>query len=330
MKPRGRIRPEPSKIMSESETPDLPPDLSVVLTVVDSGAVLERCLESLANQNGNPSIEALVPYDHITPEVGEIGKRFPQFTFIDMGTILDGLQPIDPLKTNLFFDARRTVALKAAKGRLLGIIEDRGIPAPDWCRNMIALHDEHPHAAIGGAVENSVDHAKNWAIYFCDFSRYQPPLAIDNPEYVTDTNMAYKREPLMEVRHIWDESYLEAPVNWELRRRGYKLLLSDKAVTVQHRVPGGLSTLLGERYHWARMFGQIRGREVGTAERTKLTLAMPLLPFLQLFRQFRRQQEKGHHMRQFPTTAPLTFLLLLAWSVGELVGYTQARADQSQ
>ena len=52
MKPRGHIRPEPSKIMSESETPDLPPDLSVVLTVVDSGAVLERCLESLANHTG--------------------------------------------------------------------------------------------------------------------------------------------------------------------------------------------------------------------------------------------------------------------------------------
>lgn len=300
------------------------PDLSIVLTIVDSGPTLERCLAALANQEGEPSIEVLVPYDHITPEVAGIAKKFPQFTFIDMGTILDGLQPRDPLETHLFFDARRTIALKAARGRLLGIIEDRGIPEPDWCRNMIALHDDYPHAAIGGAVRNGVDHIKNWAIYFCDFSRYQPPLHRENPEYVTDTNMAYKREPLEEVRHVWDESYLEAPVNWELRRRGYKLLLSDKAITVQYRQPGSLCAMLGERYHWARMFGQIRGKEIGTAERIKLALAMPLLPFVLLFRQYRQQKAKGHHMAELLRAAPLTFLLLLAWSLGEQVGYLQA------
>lgn len=305
--------------------PDPSPDLSIVLTVVDSGATLERCLESLADQEGNPSIEVLVPYDHITPEVRQIGQRFPQFTFIDMGTILDGLQPKDPLETHLFYDARRTVALKAAKGRLLGIIEDRGIPARDWCKNMIALHGQYSHAAIGGAVENGIDRMKNWAIYFCDFSRYQPPLHQDDPEYVTDTNMAYKREPLMQVRPVWEDSYLEAPVNWAIRRNGHKLLLSDQAMTVQYRTPGSLCAMLGERYHWARMFGQIRGREIGTAERLKLALAMPLLPFVLLFRQFRQQQAKGHHMREFLTTAPLTFLLLLAWSLGEQVGYVQAK-----
>lgn len=304
--------------------PNSSPDLSIVLTVVDSGETLVRCLDALANQTGDPSIEVLVPFDHITPEVGEIGRRFPQFTFIDMGTILDGLRPKDPLETHLFFDARRTVALKASTGRLLGIIEDRGIPEPDWCQNMIALHDQYPHAAIGGAVRNGIDRIKNWAIYFCDFSRYQPPLHQDNPEYVTDTNMAYKREPLMEVRHIWDESYLEAPVNWELRRRGYKLLLSDKAITVQHRVPGGLGTMLAERYHWARMFGRIRGKEIGAGERIKLALAMPLLPFVLLLRQYRQQKAKGHHMAEFVRTTPLTFLLLLAWSLGEQVGYLQA------
>ncbi len=301
------------------------PALSIVLTVVDSGATLERCLEALADQEGDPSIEVLVPYDHITPEVGEIGRRFPQFTFIDMGRILNGLQPTDPLETHLFYDARRTVALKAAKGRLLGIIEDRGIPARDWCRNMIALHEQNPHAAIGGAVNNGVDRMKNWAIYFCDFSRYQPPLHRDDPEYVTDTNMAYKRAPLMEVRHVWLESYLEAPVNWAIRRNGHKMLLSDQAMTVQYRTPGGLGAMLGERYHWARMFGQIRGREIGAAERLKLALAMPLLPFVLLFRQFRQQQAKGHHMKEFLTAAPLTFLLLQAWSLGEQVGYVQAK-----
>ncbi len=113
-------------------------------------------------------------------------------------------------------------------------------------------------------------------------------------------------------------------MNWELRRRGYKLLLSDKAITVQHRKPGSLCAMLGERYHWARMFGRIRGKEIGARERIKLAIAMPLLPFVLLFRQYRQQKAKGHHMAEFLRTAPLTFLLLLAWSLGEQVGYLQA------
>ena len=72
------------------------------------------------------------------------------------------------------------------------------------------------------------------------------------------------------------------------------------------------------------MFGRIRGKEIGAAERIKLALAMPLLPFVLLFRQYRQQKAKGHHMAEFLRTAPLTFLLLLAWSFGEQVGYLQA------
>ena len=110
---------------------------------------------------------------------------------------------------HFFYDTRRAAALGVAKGRLVGIVEDRGVPAPDWAAQMIRLHDAHPHAAIGGAVQNGVDRLMNWAVFFCDFSRYQPPLVVENPEYVTDTNVVYKRAPLLELRDLWQDLYLE-------------------------------------------------------------------------------------------------------------------------
>ena len=300
------------------------PDLSIVMTIVDGGEVLARCLDALAAQEGGASFEVLIPYDHMSRDAAALAARYPQFDFIDLGEILDGIRPANPLEMHAFYDTRRTEAMKRARGRLIGIIEDRGVPDPRWAETMIRLHDENPHGVIGGAVTNGVDRLWNWAIFFCDFGRYQPPLAAENPEYVTDTNIVYKRETIMSVRHLWEEKYQEAQVNWALRGAGAGLMLTDAAITEQHRPPVGIAAMAAERFHWARMFGHVRGREVTRGERLKLLLGSPLLPFLLFVRHFRRQIAKGRHVGKYILAAPMTLFLLTCWSAGEFWGYTEA------
>lgn len=301
------------------------PDLSIMLTIVDSGPTLERCLNALAAQDldGN-TIEVLVPYDHMSKDAGAFAKKFPDFTFMDLGEIFDGKVPSDALEMHAFYDKRRSEALKVAKGRLVGIIEDRGLPEPGWARSMIRLHAEKPHGVIGGAVTNGVDKLWNWAIFFCDFGRYGPPLSDDDPEYVTDTNIVYKRETLFAHQDLWDDQYKEAQLHWAMKRAGEKMMLTDKAITKQHRPPFSVGKLVKERFHWARMFGQVRGAEISSAERLKYCLATPILPFVLFLRHFRRQIGKGRDVGKFVMAAPLTLFLLFCWSAGELVGYTEA------
>ncbi|GEM_PF-381360 len=301
------------------------PDLSVVMTIVDGGATLRRCLDALAAQTGAPSIEVLVPYDHMSTEAGAMAADYPGFRFIDLGAILGGMVPANPYEMHAFYDTRRSEAMKRATGRLIAIIEDRGVPAPDWAAVMIRLHAENREGVIGGAVENGVDRLWNWAIFFCDFGRYQPPLAEREPEYVTDTNIAYKREAIMAVRDLWEVKYQEAQVNWELRRRGVGLMLSDAALTVQMRPAVPVRALAAERLHWARMFGQVRGREISAGQRLKLCLAMPVLPFVLFVRHLRRQIAKGRHVGTYLAAAPMVLFLLACWSLGEFIGYAEAR-----
>ncbi|MGV6850110.1 MAG: hypothetical protein ACWA5A_17190 [Marinibacterium sp.] len=303
------------------------PDLSIIMTIVDGGNTLRACLEALTRQTGGHNLEILVPYDHMSKEAGAMAADFPDFTFLDLGEVLGGQIPTDDLEKHAFYDTRRSGALHVAKGRLIGIIEDRGYPEPDWADAMIKLHDRHAHGVIGGAVTNGEDKVRNWAVFFCDFGRYQPPLSAENPEYVTDTNIVYKRDTIYSVKDMWDEKYIEASVNWELRRRDAGLLLTDTPITVQHREDLHIGPMLSERFHWARMFGQTRGREISFAQRMKYTLAVPILPFMLLLRHFMRQRQKGHHVGAFIKAAPLTFLLLLAWSAGEGVGYIEAKPD---
>lgn len=304
-------------------------DLSVVMTVVDGGSTLARGLEALAQQEGDARIEVLVPYDHMSRGAASLASRFPRFRFIDIGEPFGGKIPRNPLEMHRFYDRRRAEGLKLARGRLIGIVEDRGVPEPGWARAMIRLHHEHPQAAIGGAVINGVDRLRNWAVFFCDFGRYQPPLLDPDPEYVTDTNIVYKREPLLAIRHVWEEYYQEPAVNWALRKNGTGLMLAGDAVTVQHRPKIGLAALARERLHWARMFGQIRGREISRLRRLRLCALMPALPLVLLSRHFRRQTATGKHVREFVLASPMMLFLLAFWSIGEFVGYLEAGMDGS-
>jgi len=51
--------------------------LSVIVTVVDGGTALERCLSALDAQEGAPELEVLVPWDDSVPGVAAIAARHP-------------------------------------------------------------------------------------------------------------------------------------------------------------------------------------------------------------------------------------------------------------
>lgn len=303
------------------------PDLSVVVTVVEGGISLERCLTALAAQTTSPySMEVLVPYDHITPEVAAFAVHFPEFIFVDLGKILAGIIPKNALELHKFYDARRSAALKISQGRLVSMLEDRGVPAPDWAATMVEMHEKRPDCAvIGGAVENGVNKSLNWAVFISDFGRYQPPLADSNPEYISDTNICYKRASLESVREFWAEQLFdEAHVNSALRKNGKKLMLSDKPRTLQVRQTMSMVNMLRERYYWGRNFGQKRAQNLARKTRLKLCLGMSILPFYLYARHFRRQISKGH-FKQFIIASPALFFLLLFWAIGEFVGYVEGR-----
>lgn len=314
---------------SLSSAPGPAPELSVVVTIVEAGVTLERCLTALASQQDAPTMEVLVPFDHITADVKAFEDKFPDFCFIDLGQILNGLQPQNALEEHKFYDARRSAALKMARGRLVSILEDRGVPAPDWAATMVRLHNEMPeHAAIGGAVELGIHKSKNWAAFICDFGRYQAPLSDDDPEYLSDTNICYKREALDSVREYWaDRRFDEAQVNWALKRNGNKLRLCDQPRTSQIREPMTLSQMASERYHWGRNFGQSRVSGMPMFGRIKLCLVMPILPFFLYARHLRRQLSKGY-VGEFLVASPVLFVLLVFWTFGEFKGYIEGTPEE--
>ena len=308
-----------------------PPEISVIVTIVDGGDTLRACLHALAAQTGDHAIEVLVPFDHITLDEGAMAGEFPAIEFIDIGSPFDGLLPGNPLEMHRFYDKRRAEGIARATAPLIGILEDCGYPAETWVDAMISLHASNREGVIGGAVVQGIDRVRNWANFFCDFSRYHPPLDVKEPEYVTSTNIVYKREAIFSVREMWEgKIYQEVMVNWELRDRGVGTMLSDRAITISHRKIENVATVSNEMFNWGRMYGQQRAGQMARAQKLKLLIGMPALPFLLSFRRFRRQIGKRKNVGKFVKAFPLIFLLLTCWGLGEFIGYLETRAGSEK
>src|SRR5690606_26362321 len=105
---------------------------------------------------------------------------------------------------------------------------------------------------VGGAIENGLDHPLNWAVYYCDFGRYQNPVPAGETPYASDANVTYKRADLERVRPVWEGAFREVVVNGALKSEGRGIALDPRIVVYQHRRGLNLATALRERFVWGR------------------------------------------------------------------------------
>jgi hypothetical protein len=305
------------------------PALSVVVVVV--GDTIDRCsdstdlaatLDALAGQMDAPSIEVIVPYHARVSGVEQLKARFPSVHFL----FVEHLRTFSERGGGReHHDELRARGMAAARGEIIGFLEDHVRPDPHWCARMLAAHRER-YAAVGGAIENGVDRALNWAAYFSDLGRYQRPLPAGESAFASSVNVSYKRTALEAIAPVGVDLFSEPVVNQALMSRGEKLALCDDAIVYQHRRGLRLATVLQEFFVWGRSYAATRSALVPQSKRLMYASLSPALPALLLVRMTMRVFGKGRCIGAFLRAFPLTVLLTLSWSCGELAGYCDPRS----
>lgn len=299
--------------------------LSVIITIVDARDALERCLAGLAAQADAPDLEVIVPWDDSVPGIPALAARFPAFRFLALGALVTERPLQSAAGQHELFDRRRSAGLVVATGDVIAILEDRGVPRPNWASGLLAAHERMPHAVIGGGIANGLDATLPWAVFFCDFNRYQPPFEAGPREYVSDVNIGYKRRAIESTADIWRVRYHETTVHWALQRAGETLYLAPEFVVDEFRTGITFSGLCAERFAWGRLFAYTRAREATAMRRWLLVLTTPVLPLMLLVRHARLQAAKRVSFGRFLRVSPLVLLLLTVWSAGEMAGYLTRR-----
>ena len=227
-------------------------ELTVVLTVVSGKEAVPQNLAALIPQIDFEKAEIIVPFDNSSSDVGSLAPVFPkvEFFFIENGEV--GLSKKSADEHRLF-DKRRAVGLRRSQGRIVAMTEDHALPATDWVSQIVSLHKQ-PYDVIGGAVENGIEKPLNRAVYYCDFGRYGRPFDRAEASYLSDVNIAYKRETLVSIQDVWLDAYHETTVHWALKRNGRKLFLDDRLVVYQNRNGITLMNALRERHRLGANF----------------------------------------------------------------------------
>jgi hypothetical protein len=307
------------------------PVLSVVVAIVSDTTDaanawrLADCLDALMHQKEAPLFEIIVPHHAWVTGIDALQARFPQVVFLR----IDDLRHVPGQGgSREHHDELRARGLAVARGQLLGLLEDHGRPDPYWCRRVVDAHRAE-YAGVGGAIENGVDRALNWAVYFCDFGKYQNPIPSGESTFASDANVVYKRSALEGIRPVWRDAFHETAVNSALLGSGQKLGLSPEVVVYQHRIGLDLRQAVKERFVWGRSYAatRVRGATLGT--RLVYAALAPMLPGVLVARMISTAFRKGRATRAFVKASPLIALLTLAWSVGELCGYAAGQRGTS-
>jgi hypothetical protein len=271
-------------------------------------------------------MEIIVPYHAGGDDIVSLQSQFSEAKFHRV----DNLRSVTDQKgaSREHHDELRAIGLRLAQGEVVALLEDHGRADKYWARNIMDAHTDS-HAAIGGAIENQVDQPLNWAIYYCDFGRYQNPVKAGPTFFISDANISYKRQVLDDMKEIWREAFHETTVNSALLERGEVLWLSPDIVVHQHRVNLSLPAALLERYVWGRSYAGTRAQEVPFGKRLVYLALSPALPFLLMARKTRDVLAKKRLIGKFFCAFPLTFLLTVSWSVGEFIGYLTGRQNRS-
>ena len=303
--------------------------LSVVVRIVGGAAFLEKCLGHLILQSRNRQIEIIVPYDATVGSMDRLRTRFPEIVFIDMGFVKTDAPSGTHAAAHELYDRRTAAGLNLARGKILAMLEDYGVPEPDWCEQILEAH-KLPYGVIGGSVAHRGTGVLNWAVYFIDFSRYQPPLPEGPASYLTDVNVSYKRSSLESVKAVWAKQYNEVVVHWALAKQGVVLWIRPQIVVCEDRGVLNFTDLVKERFAWGRLFGSTRAKEMTLAQRFVYIVLSPLIPIVLLVRMIKKITGNPGVWGYFLMALPFTLVLSTVWSLGELIGYVTGQASSGR
>jgi hypothetical protein len=298
-------------------------ELSIVVRIVGGAPFLRRCLSRLVPQLDGRSAEVIVPYDSTADGIDCLRTAFPLVHFVDIGGARSVGRSLTPGQTHELAERRTAKGFSVARGGIIALLEDYGIPAPDWCERVLEAH-RLPYGAIGGALEHAGKGSLNWAVYFKDSGRYQLPLREGPVGYLSDANVSYKRTALESIREVWTERYNEAVVHWAMARKREVLWQSPQIVVFQDRGRLSLRQLAAERIAWGWLFAYVRTRESFPLRLTYI-FSSPAIPLVLISRMARKVFSGRRHRKEFLRSFPHTVVLTWLWSLGELGGYLTGR-----
>ena len=289
------------------------PQLSIVIASCVGPPFITRCLESLAEQRGQASVECIV-VDRAGGDVAtHIERQFPWVTLIR--------RPLGESVPDL-----RRCGIQAAQASHVAIIEEHCVARADWIATLLRCIRE-PVAATGGVVADAnYQRLMDWAVYFTEYNAYMPVDAAGETRDVCAANCVYRRDLLLQYLPAAGSGYWEAGLNHTLLAAG-EHFRTEPELVVYHTGPFRLGYYLRQRFLFSRAFAGIRRAHVSAGFRVAyLVLAACMIPLLWA-RMALRVLAARRRIGAFVLAQPYLLPVIATYVLGEWVGFLLGPGD---
>jgi len=292
------------------------PLLSVIIASYNPGYLLERCLESLKDQKTDKPFEVIVVDSSSDGMATLIEKRFPNVRLYQF-------------PERKFCGDARNVGLSVAEGEIVAFIDADSRADQNWANQILKAH-QSSHLAIGGAIANGNPKSTiGWAAYFCEFSQWMPNAPSKPFRDIAGTNMSYKKRVFEEYGGFIEGTYSsDTEFHWRLEKNGHVLQFVPSILVFHHNIDQ-LGRFLRHEFEHGRSFARVRMKSQDFSEWRRLFYGtfFFLIPWWLLLKVGVRNLKNRIYFAHFLKICPLLILGLVAWSLGECVGYLLHSAD---
>ncbi len=212
----------------------------------------------------------------------------------------------------------RRLGLEASSGRVVAFLEDSCLVLPGWLDALLDAFEDHAVVAASGVVEHADDASKlDWAVVFCEYAPFLPPVSKRPPARLAGNNFAVDREIALRLSgaEVHETALLAA-----ILREGRRVRTADRA-RVRHVRRFGWREAFGDRFRFGLEFGRLRTVGAPPIVRWLGLVAGPAIYASQVARLTRTILGKPRHLGRFVQALPITLALLAAWSLGEWLGW---------
>lgn len=221
----------------------------------------------------------------------------------------------------------RGSAYRVATAPIIGVTEDHCFLPADWARRNLEAHAAHPEAAaIGGSVVNgATESAMDWASFLIVQSLVAAPIPSGpTPRIAGAVSVSYKRAALATIDEHAGMGAMDALHQRELAASG-AALIADDGIRVVHDQSLGFGGTIAIHFHAGRTFAGFRRQHLDAGQAIRI-LATPIVPVARFVRTARLVRPRGYG-RELLRATPAIWLLLVAQTAGQVIGYVAGPGD---
>jgi len=292
------------------------PIISVIIPSYNSRETIERCLRALETQIDRQGVEnEVILVDSSNDGTDKlVTAQFPWVKLFHFSErVMDG--------------NARNFGISQAQSDLLAFVDADCVVEDHWLAEMVAAHQK-VDPAIGGVIAHANPESYvGWANYFCEFTQWLPQSLTRPMDDIPSACYSVKRWAFEKYGPFLEDTFCsDTAFNWQLQKAGYAPLFVP-TIRVSHLSLYTLKSLLLKKMWHGRAFAKMRVVEqaIPLWKRLLYCGGSGVLPFVLFYRRAQLVTQHSPYIVPFIKSAPLVWLALAAWSLGEAQGYGAGR-----